>query len=173
MTAQWESECHWTRLIDLEGETNFTLQNRSAVKGQKLGLCLWFVIFLSPQRVSPFSRGVGLRVLAFRSVYCPWGDMETTCSLSFLSFTETDQWTCLNSISTLSSGSQMLKHLLNYRPFYLHLFFSREENFPIYVAILEATEWCQRYLSLKFHIMASWQCGFKIKLSRLESFIIV
>ena len=38
-------------LIDLEGETNFTLQNRSAVKGQKLGLCLWFVIFLSPHRV--------------------------------------------------------------------------------------------------------------------------
>ena len=27
------------RLIDLEGDTNFTIQNRSAVKGQKLGLC--------------------------------------------------------------------------------------------------------------------------------------
>ena len=27
------------RLIDLEGDTNFTNQNRSAVKGQKLGLC--------------------------------------------------------------------------------------------------------------------------------------
>ena len=27
--------------------------------------------FFSPHRVSPFSRGVGLRVLAFRSVYCP------------------------------------------------------------------------------------------------------
>ena len=26
------------RLIDLEGDTNFTLQNQSAVKGQKLGL---------------------------------------------------------------------------------------------------------------------------------------
>ena len=129
MTAQWESEFHWTRLIiDLEGETNFTLPNRSAVKGQKLGLCLWFVIFLSPQRVSPFSRGVGLRVLAFRSVYCPWGDMETTCSLCFLSFTETDQWTCLNSITTLSSGSQMLKHLLNYRPFYLYLFYFLESR---------------------------------------------
>ena len=45
-------------LIDLEGETNFTLQNQSAVKGQKLGLRLWFLIFLSPHRVSPFSRGV-------------------------------------------------------------------------------------------------------------------
>ena len=28
------------RLIDLEGDTNFTLQNQSAVKGEKLGLCL-------------------------------------------------------------------------------------------------------------------------------------
>ena len=48
------------RLVDLEGETNFTLQNRSnsSVKGQNLGLCLWFLIFLSPHRVSPFSRGV-------------------------------------------------------------------------------------------------------------------
>ena len=42
------------RLIDLEGDTNVTLQNQSAVKGQKLGLCLWSLIFLSPRRVSPF-----------------------------------------------------------------------------------------------------------------------
>ena len=28
------------RLIDLEGDTDFTLQNQSAMKGQKLGLCL-------------------------------------------------------------------------------------------------------------------------------------
>ena len=42
------------RLIDLEGDTNFTLQNQSAVKGQKLGLCLQSLIFLSPRRVSPF-----------------------------------------------------------------------------------------------------------------------
>ena len=42
------------RLIDLEGDKNFTLQNQSAVKGQKLGLCLWSLIFLSPRRVSPF-----------------------------------------------------------------------------------------------------------------------
>ena len=40
MTAQGEKESHWMRLIDLEGDTNFTLQNQSAVKGQKLGLCL-------------------------------------------------------------------------------------------------------------------------------------
>ena len=42
------------RLIDLEGDTNFTLQNQSAMKGQKLGLCLQSLIFLSPRRVSPF-----------------------------------------------------------------------------------------------------------------------
>ena len=41
-------------LIDLEGDTNFTLQNQSAVKGRKLGLCLLSLIFLSPRRVSPF-----------------------------------------------------------------------------------------------------------------------
>ena len=29
-------------------------KNQSAVKGQKLGLCLWSLIFLSPLRVSPF-----------------------------------------------------------------------------------------------------------------------
>ena len=40
MTAQGEKESHWMRLIDLEGDMNFTLQNKSAVKGQKLGLCL-------------------------------------------------------------------------------------------------------------------------------------
>ena len=40
MTAQRVKEFHWMRLIDLEGDTNFTLQNQSAVKGQKLGLCL-------------------------------------------------------------------------------------------------------------------------------------
>ena len=32
-------ESHWMRLIDLKGDTNFTLQNQSAVRGQKLGLC--------------------------------------------------------------------------------------------------------------------------------------
>ena len=40
MTAQWEKESHWMRLIDLDRDTNFTLQNQSAVKGEKLGLCL-------------------------------------------------------------------------------------------------------------------------------------
>ena len=39
--------------------------------------------------------------------------------------------------------------------------FCREQNFPINVAIRKATEWRQRDLSLKFHIMASWQCDFK------------
>ena len=51
--------------------------------------------------------------------------------------------------------------------------FSREQNFPINVAIRKATEWRQRDLSLKFHIMASWQCDFKTKLSRDESLTIV
>ena len=41
-------------LIDLEGDTNFTLQNQSAVKGRKLGLSLLSLIFPSPRRVSPF-----------------------------------------------------------------------------------------------------------------------
>ena len=39
MTAQRGEEFR-LRLIDLEGDTNFTLQNKSVVKGQKLGLCL-------------------------------------------------------------------------------------------------------------------------------------
>ena len=77
MTAQWGKESHWMRLIDLEGDRNFTLQNQSAVKGQKLGLCLQSLIFLSPrmQRVA-FSR-VGWFSLAhaFRSLYYPWGKM--------------------------------------------------------------------------------------------------
>ena len=30
----------WVFFFDLERDTNFTLQNQSAVKGQKLGLCL-------------------------------------------------------------------------------------------------------------------------------------
>ena len=55
----------------------------------------------------------------------------------------------------------------------LSFFFSREKNFAINVAIRKATEWCQRDLSLKFHIMASWQCDFKTKLSRDESLTIV
>ena len=41
MTAQCEKESHWIRLIDLEGDTKLTLQNQSAVKGQKLGLLLF------------------------------------------------------------------------------------------------------------------------------------
>ena len=41
MTAQCEKESHWMRLIDFEGDTNLTLQNQSAVKGQKLGLLLF------------------------------------------------------------------------------------------------------------------------------------
>ena len=77
-----------------------------------------------------------------------WGPLS--CSLCFLSFTETNRWTCLNSICTLSSGSQMLKHVPNFRPFYLfYLFFFLESRIP------KSTEWCQRDLSLKFHIMAS------------------
>ena len=51
-------ESHWMRFIDLKGDTNFTLQNQSAVRGQKLRFCLKSLIFLSPRRVSNFSRGV-------------------------------------------------------------------------------------------------------------------
>ena len=50
MTAQPGKESHWMRLIDLEGDTNFTLQNQSTVKGD----AHIFLIFLSPRRVSPF-----------------------------------------------------------------------------------------------------------------------
>ena len=57
--------------------------------------------------------------------------------------------------------------------FFIFFFFSREQNFPINVAIRKATEWCQRDLSLKFHIMASRQCDFKTKLSRDERLTIV
>ena len=37
MTAQWGKESHWMHLIDLERDTNFTLQNQLTVKGQSLG----------------------------------------------------------------------------------------------------------------------------------------
>ena len=36
------------RLIDLKEDTNFTLQNQLAVKGQKLGFCLYSLIFSLP-----------------------------------------------------------------------------------------------------------------------------
>ena len=46
-------------LIDLEGDTSFSLQNQSAVKGQKLGLCLLSPSFFSlPAACRLFSRGV-------------------------------------------------------------------------------------------------------------------
>ena len=132
MTAQWESECHWMRLIDLEGETNFTLQNRSNSSVNWRVKILGFVYgssFFSLPTAFRLSRVGWLHVLAFRSIYSPWGNMGTTCSLCFLSFTETNRWTCLNSICTLSSGSQMLKHVPNFRPFYLfYLFFFLESR---------------------------------------------
>ena len=40
ITAEWKKESCWMRLMYLKGDTNFTLQNQSTVKGQKLGLCL-------------------------------------------------------------------------------------------------------------------------------------
>ena len=40
ITAEWEKESRWMRLMYLKSYTNFTLQNQSTVKGQKLGLCL-------------------------------------------------------------------------------------------------------------------------------------
>ena len=53
MTAQRGEESHWMRLIDLEGDTNFTLQNQSAVKGQKLwALSVVPHFSLSPPRVA-------------------------------------------------------------------------------------------------------------------------
>ena len=58
ITAQCKKESHWRCLIDLKGDKNFTLQNQLALKGQKLGLCLQSLIFLSPHRFSPFSRRV-------------------------------------------------------------------------------------------------------------------
>ena len=58
-----------------------------------------------------------------------WGLLVVYVFCPFLSFTERNWWTCLNSICTLSSGSQILKHLLNYRPFYLfYLFFFLESR---------------------------------------------
>ena len=45
-------------LIDLKGNKNFTLQNQLALKGQKLGLCLQSLIFLSRHCFLPFSCGV-------------------------------------------------------------------------------------------------------------------
>jgi len=69
-------------LIDLEGDTNFTRQNRSAVKSQKFGLCLQSLIFLSPCCVSPFLAwgDFHVRLRFARSTICEdkWG---TTRSL--------------------------------------------------------------------------------------------
>ena len=158
MTAQWESEFHWTRLIDLEGETNFTLQNRffslhSAFRLSRVGsdyACSRFARSTVPEEI--------WRLLVVY-VFCPSQKQINERALIPLVRCQVGP-KCL-SISLIIDLSIFI------------FFFSREQNFPINVAILEATEWCQRYLSLKFHIMASWQCGFKIKLSRLESFIIV
>ena len=42
------------RSIDLEGDTNFTLQKSVGREGSKAWACLLSLIFLSPRRVSPF-----------------------------------------------------------------------------------------------------------------------
>ena len=66
------------RLIDLKRDTNFTLQNQSAVKGQKLGLCQQSLIFLSHRRVSPFSRGVILTRACVSLALLSLREMRTT-----------------------------------------------------------------------------------------------
>ena len=72
------------RLIDLEGDTNFTLRNQSAVKGQKLGLCLQSLIFLSPRRVSPFLAWVDFHARSrFARSIIPEEKWGTTRSLPF------------------------------------------------------------------------------------------
>ena len=144
MTAQWDAINWFGRGNELHNPKSF---GREGSKAWALSMVGHFS--LSPPRFA---------FLAWDDYACSRfapSTMGTTFSLFifFLSFTEINQWTCLNSISTLSNGSQMLKHVLNYRPLYPYLLFSREQNFPINVAILEATEWCQRDLSLKFHIM--------------------
>ena len=53
-------------LIDLEGDTNFTLQNQLAVKGQKLGLCLPAVCHLFSHRLIFMRARVSLSLLSLR-----------------------------------------------------------------------------------------------------------
>ena len=70
------------RLIDLEGDTNFTLQNQSAVKGQQLRLCLYPLIFLSPRRVAPFLAWIDFHTrLRFARSTIPQEKWGTTRSL--------------------------------------------------------------------------------------------
>ena len=69
-------------LIDLEGDMNFTLQNQSAVKGEKLGLCLQSLIFLSPRRMSLFLTWGDFHVLShFGHSTIPQEKQGTTRSL--------------------------------------------------------------------------------------------
>ena len=56
-------------------------RTRVNITSREKGETRRWVIFLSPRRVSPFSRGVISSALAFRSLYCPWGKMGTTRSL--------------------------------------------------------------------------------------------
>ena len=60
------------RLIDLEGDTNFTLQNQSPVKIKSLGFFFSPSLFTLPT-ASRFSRvGWFSRALVFRSLYYLW-----------------------------------------------------------------------------------------------------
>ena len=94
-----------------------------------LGFFYGSSFFSLPTAFSPFSRGVITRARVSLGLLSLQDNMGTTCSLCFFSFTETNRWTCLNSICTLSSGSQMLKHVPNFRPFYLfYLFFFLESR---------------------------------------------
>ena len=70
------------RLMDLETDTNFTLQNQSAMKGQKVGLCLQSLIFPSPRCVLPFLAWDDFHArLRFARSTIPEEKWETTCSL--------------------------------------------------------------------------------------------
>ena len=81
MTAQWEKETHWRRLIDFKGYTNFTLQNQSDVTVKSLGF-VWSPLFFSLRAASRLSWvGWFSPALAFRSLYYPCGKMGTTRNL--------------------------------------------------------------------------------------------
>ena len=105
--------------------------------------------------------------------------MGTTCSLCFLSFfcpspKQIDERVLIPFVRCqVGPKCLSMSLIIDLSIFFIFFFFSREQNFPINVAIRKATEWCQRDLSLTFHFMASWQCDFKTKLSRDESLTIV
>ena len=82
------------RLINLEGDTNFTCQNQSAVEGQNLRLCLLSLILLFPRRVSPFLQ---------------WGDFHARSSFARSTIPE-ENWGTTRSLAIRLGDTGQRRH---------------------------------------------------------------